>query len=222
MARGNLGDANNQIGRYAEAEALLLDAHASAERMGLSNVAAMARVNRGWSLAHLDRIDDALALARKGALDLGAQGDVRREGGAWIYIALMELSRGALGEATRSIDRALDIVRGTPPTRAWALAVKAEILRNEQRFLEARELAREALDMLGQMGFLDEGESIVRLAWAEALRATGDEQGFRAAIEDAKASLARRAAAIEDASRRESFLENVPENARTLALAVTP
>jgi hypothetical protein len=144
---------------------------------------------------------------------------VRREGAAWAYIASIELEGGALEGAEKAIVRALEIVHGSPPMRAWCLATKAEIKRREGHFLEARELAREALDMLDQLGFLDEGDSLVRLAWAEALRATGDEQGFRAAILEAKETLLKRASAIKDDARRKSFLENVPENARTLELA---
>jgi hypothetical protein len=54
---------------------------------------------------------------------------------------------------------------------------------------------------------------------AEALHATGNTEAARAAIEVARASLLARAAKIKDPSWRASFLDRVPENARTLELA---
>ena len=59
----------------------------------------------------------------------------------------------------------------------------------------------------------------MRLVYAQALRATGDAAGARGAIEAARARLLGRATKIQDAAFRASFLERVPENARTLALA---
>jgi len=54
---------------------------------------------------------------------------------------------------------------------------------------------------------------------ALALKATGDGDGARAAIAAACDRLTERANKINDPARRASFLESVPENARTMALA---
>jgi eukaryotic-like serine/threonine-protein kinase len=59
----------------------------------------------------------------------------------------------------------------------------------------------------------------VRLARAEALHATGAIDAARAAIDDARARLYGLAEKIPDLAYRRSFLERVPENARTLVLA---
>jgi hypothetical protein len=59
----------------------------------------------------------------------------------------------------------------------------------------------------------------VRLVHAEALWALGDEGGARAAIRKARSSLLAQACAMDDCQLRQCFLENVPENARTIALA---
>jgi len=58
-----------------------------------------------------------------------------------------------------------------------------------------------------------------RLGYAEALDATGDHAAACAAITEARDRLLAQAARIDDPSRRKTFLENVPENARTLSLA---
>jgi tetratricopeptide (TPR) repeat protein len=218
VARGNLGDVNNQMGRYAEAEVLLRDALANAERMSLSNVAALARVNLGFCIGRLGRAAEALAHVRRGAEEMHAQGDVRREACAWLYAAMTELASGRVADARTDIDHALPLAYGTPPMRAWALGVQAEIELAEGRPSDARRSAGEAIGLVKQMGFLDEGESTVRLAWALSLRATGDEPGYASAVTEAKDSLLKRATAIENEERRRSFLENVAENARTMAL----
>jgi hypothetical protein len=59
----------------------------------------------------------------------------------------------------------------------------------------------------------------VRLAHAEALHATGARDAAARAIADARARLLAIAGRIAAPDYRASFLEAVPENARTLALA---
>ncbi len=61
--------------------------------------------------------------------------------------------------------------------------------------------------------------AFVRLAHAEALHATGAHDAARRAITDARARLFTIAGRIADPAYKTSFLEDVPENARTLALA---
>jgi hypothetical protein len=61
--------------------------------------------------------------------------------------------------------------------------------------------------------------ALARLAHAEALDATGDRDAARRAIGDARAQLLAIADKICDPAYRQSFLGNVPENARTLELA---
>jgi hypothetical protein len=61
--------------------------------------------------------------------------------------------------------------------------------------------------------------AFVRLAHAEALHATGAHDAARHAIAEARDRLLRIADRIAGPAYRKSFLENVPENARTLALA---
>jgi hypothetical protein len=78
--------------------------------------------------------------------------------------------------------------------------------------------AREAIDLLDTLGALEEGEALVRLIYAEALHASTDSRA-PSAILDARDHLLDRAAKIRDPILRRSFLERVPENARTIARA---
>ena len=61
--------------------------------------------------------------------------------------------------------------------------------------------------------------AFVRLVHAEALHATGAHDAARHAIAEARAHLFTIAGRIPDPAYKQSFLENVPENSRTLALA---
>jgi hypothetical protein len=70
-----------------------------------------------------------------------------------------------------------------------------------------------------EAGRIDEGESIVRLAYAEGLEAVRDYPGAMRAIEAARDRLMARATRIRDGAMRSSFLERVPHHARTVALA---
>jgi hypothetical protein len=65
---------------------------------------------------------------------------------------------------------------------------------------------------------LDEGESLVHLTYAEALMAAGQGGAARAYLRTAHERLLVRAGRIRDAAWRRSFLENVPENAKTIEL----
>jgi hypothetical protein len=70
---------------------------------------------------------------------------------------------------------------------------------------------------LGACGFF-RGQYL-RVVHAESLAAAGEEEAARAAIAEARDHLFEQAATIGDVDFRRSFLENVPENARTIDLA---
>jgi hypothetical protein len=61
--------------------------------------------------------------------------------------------------------------------------------------------------------------AFVRLIHAEALHATGAHDAARSAIASARDRLLAIASRITDPGHRQSFLEAVPENARTITLA---
>jgi hypothetical protein len=94
------------------------------------------------------------------------------------------------------------------------------VLLARARPAEAFEAARTAMQLLEQMGGIDGGEAIIRLSWAEALAATGDVPQARRALDTARARLKAIAEKIGDPALRRQFLEQVPDNARTFALAL--
>ncbi|HWO20228.1 MAG TPA: hypothetical protein VNO30_15775, partial [Kofleriaceae bacterium] len=128
---------------------------------------------------------------------------------------------GDLEEAEREIAPALSML--PPIDQPGARATLAAIHLAQGRTADARAAAEDAAARAEAMG----GASMfrgafVRLVRAEALHATnaaGDHAAARRAIADARARLLAIADRIADPAFRRSFLENVPENARTLALA---
>ena len=83
---------------------------------------------------------------------------------------------------------------------------------------DALAMAQAAVQIHAEVGAVQDGEILVRLAHAEALYAVGSPEAAEtlAAVRD---TLYSRASRINDVALRLSFLENIPENARTVALA---
>jgi tetratricopeptide (TPR) repeat protein len=219
VERGNLGYAYLEIGAYAEAERALTDALATATRLGLPLVAATARQNLGLAIGRRGAFDDAIALERASLAAFEAQGDARRAGCSLLYLACVEAESGALDAAEASARRAVEVLVHVEPVRCNALAVlaQAELARGDVEAGAAT--AADAYALFTRLGGIDEGESRVRLVHAEALQATGDVDGARAAAAEALERLLARAEKIHDVGQRAAFLAAIPENARTLEIA---
>lgn len=127
---------------------------------------------------------------------------------------------GDLDGADREIQAALEMV--VTLDRPGVLATLSMLRLAQGRAGEALAAAENAVSRCIAMGGcgLFRG-ALVRLAHAEALHATGDLAAARRAIADARTHLFAIASKIRDPAYRQSFLDNVPENARTLALART-
>ena len=66
---------------------------------------------------------------------------------------------------------------------------------------------------------MDEGEIAIRLVYAEALDASGQRDEGRRVLSRAKEQVPDRASKIGEQEWRDAFVQRVPENAKTLALA---
>jgi hypothetical protein len=128
---------------------------------------------------------------------------------------------GDLAGAEVAARRALEVAEAEPVlplNRAESLAILAQVLLAQGRTPEALERAEAGLQLLESLGGIDDGEALIRLVHAEALHAAGQGDAARAALGAAAVRLRARAERIGSAALRQSFLERVPENARTLAL----
>jgi hypothetical protein len=125
---------------------------------------------------------------------------------------------GDLEGAEREIPAALGMA--VPLEHPGVLGTLSALRLAQGRAGEALAAAEEAVarcTTMGGCGMFRGG--FVRLAHAEALHATGAHDAARHAIADARTRLFAVADRIFDPVYKTSFLENVPENARTVALA---
>ncbi len=124
--------------------------------------------------------------------------------------------RAELEAAAEQASAAAELLAACPGDRAMALAVLSAVRLDQGRAGEALALAREASTTVrGAPAYVD---ALIRLALAEALAATGAPTA-RAVLDEAREAILTRARAIDDPLLRATFLERVPQNARTLALA---
>jgi eukaryotic-like serine/threonine-protein kinase len=218
-ARINLAFGQAQIGAWEEAERQLREALAVAERMGIPTLVAHAQHNLGLVLAHRGALPEALAVEREALERYTAHGDTRLFGSSRTYLALIVAQMGDLSLAEQEATRAALDLEGAPSPQAYALAIRAKVKLAQGRSAEALVDAGKASQMLRDLGGLEEGESLVRLVYAEALYATGQIEEALAALAAARGRVLALANKIVDPALRRSFLERMPDNARTLELS---
>jgi hypothetical protein len=219
VARSSLGHAWLELGLNAAADAELRTAEAICERMGLLAVAASAQHNRGLALFRLGRLDEARAVELAAVEALAAQGSRRLVGGARMYLATILLAAGEPERAEEEARGAAEVLADVATLRPYALGVLAQVLLASGRTAEALDVCGEAMSAITAGVAVEAGEPLVRLVHAEALRAAGQRAAAQEALAAAAAHLHARAARLGDPDTRRAFLEQIPEHARTLALA---
>lgn len=217
--RISLGFAYLEVGALERGEAELRRGLALAEELGLSAVKTRARQNLGLALALRGDHAAAATLLEQVAAASREQGDKRFEGWTRIYLASALLGAGELEAAATAAALARDLLAGSPPARAGALAVLARAEIRRRHLGEAKLAAAEAMAVLHEQGGIEEFESLVRLAWIEVLEAQHDTASLLLAAWSAHKRIEARAEAIADPTLRRSFRENLPENSALLAYA---
>ncbi|MFT3769708.1 MAG: protein kinase [Minicystis sp.] len=213
-----VGFAEAELGLFAEAEATLRAALAAGDRLGLFNISVRAQNNLGHVLGRLGRLDEARAVEERAIAGCVAQGDPRLESASRLYLAEILWLEGDRAAAEREARAALALASTAPGGRARALGLLGRLLLADGRAAAALVAAEDAARLLASLGRIDEGESVIRLALAEALAAAGETTRAREAISTAAARVRARAATVTDPQRRERFLA-ITENAETLRLA---
>jgi tetratricopeptide (TPR) repeat protein len=189
--------------------------------MGLQPTSQMARQNLGIALARLGALDEGAQLVLEALEAFRRHGSRHMEAGAQVYLVSIHRLSGRLEEALAAAEAALEIAPREPAVRASALGALARARLDLGQPRPALSAAREAVKLVQQIGGVEEGESGIRLAYAEALWAVGQKRRAKKAIEAARDRLLERAERITHPAWRASFLERVPENARTLELYAT-
>jgi tetratricopeptide (TPR) repeat protein len=218
--RTEIGVAYADLGDLPRAAGLLREEVAAADRLGLSENAAIGRRELARVLGWQRESAEAERLARQAMATLGARGESREQAVSASYLAEILLSTGRFDEAASEAERAALSLVAAPAARAHALAVLARARLGRGQVKEASVVAHEAyygaLESLGTMG---ECETVVRFAYAACLLAGEDIETARLVLLRARERLHARAAALGPRGDRRAFCANVPPNAETLRLA---
>jgi tetratricopeptide (TPR) repeat protein len=219
LERANVGFARVELGLYEEAEEVLRASIASAEQLGLAHTAAVGCQNLGSALARQGRSAEGLEML-EGALErFIEQKNARMRGNTCTALSRVLLARGDAAGALARAREAIDALALVPPLLPGAMASVALALAASGDAEAALAHAREASHKLEAVGQIDEGEALVRLAFAEALERAGLHAEACDAIRAARARLLERARRLPHEAWRTSFLGRVAENRRTLMLA---
>jgi len=204
------------LGAWADAKRVLEGIAAADTTMGISS--SLRRLALSWLYADTGALGDARTLAA----ELAEHGHARRNAleesrGRWLLAEVLR-RQGDLDAADREVAAAL--AKAVPLEQPVVLATLAQLRLAQGRAAEAVASAEDAFaraEALGGYGVFR--GAFLRLTRAEAFHAAGDLDTARAAIAHARTRLLAIASQIADPAFRTRFLEDVPENARTLALA---
>jgi tetratricopeptide (TPR) repeat protein len=214
----NVGDAWMNLGRYEDAEKTSREALATAERLGFDTVVRMSLMNVAFSLGRLGRLEEARATAERGIATCASEGDRRIRAYGASYLSDILRHMGDADGAEREARAAIAFAEAHAPMKAYGFALLAAALLAKNDPQAALVAANEAYAIAARLGALGEGDSLLRLVRATALRVR-DEKAAREAIREARDLLLAKAERIRDPQHRASFLERVEEHARTLELA---
>lgn len=187
-----------------------------ADDYGYESAAALAHATLA-ARSHASVLDEACTEAAHGVAAYAAQGVVRAEGVARGHFAAIRFARGELDEAESEASRALELL-GSSNETIFALGVLSQIMLARGDVGQALQHAQTALGRIDAASGALDGDALVRLAYAEALRASGDEAQANEALAIARERLLARVGEIGDARHRDALL-GLPEHRRTLELA---
>jgi eukaryotic-like serine/threonine-protein kinase len=216
VARQNLANQYIQLGAYAEANEVLVEVLQAALAMKLE-MASVVKANHAVVLARIGDVEKAAQLAREAVDELVKRNNRRAEAFTRIYLAGILSFKKEYPAAEEEARAAIAAASSAPEARAYAFATLGALLLRQKKAQEAHEVATRAMEILLTIGGVSEGESLIRLVHAVSLRALKRHAEADVALSEAVARLHERADTISDERWRKSFLENIAENASTLA-----
>lgn len=218
LQQGNVANALMRLGDYESAVVVLRNVLEIAQPMQVDYVAPV-WTNLGLALGRAGDVDEALTVAWQAIELCDQQSHLRFQCVARLYLAEIMLIRRDLAGAEAALQQALGMSEDMDDIRVHALAIRADVLLQQRQWARALELARSAKSLLEELGSVEEGELRVRVVYAQALRATGDDAGAVAELRSARRRLSLRAQSISHPSQRDSFLRRVADNAAVMQLA---
>lgn len=217
LQRGNVGHARVELGDLEAAETALRAVAAAADRLGLANIAAVARSNLAQALGRAGRAVEAVTTGEEALSRFAAQGDRRLEAATLAQVAEALTLAGRLDEALAYAQRASERSEGLPPMQALALSMLARVRLDRSEPALALDASARALAAFRAAGV--EGSDVLVLSThGEALLRSGRHDDARELLTNALGRLEERAARLPEAMRA-GYLGRVPENARVVRLA---
>ena len=217
LERTTLAWCHAEVGDFDEAARIARANLTRCEAMGAQQAITYAKVNLGYVLIHVEGTrDEARKVLGEAIAECRAVGNARLAGWALTHLASLERLEGAREREEASAREAAALLAASPGLEAWALARRALACLELDRRDEARECAGRAYATLERLGGLIQGESVVPLAFARVLRASGETARADEVLTKARARLAERAARIHRDEWRAGFLAH-PENAALAA-----
>ncbi|MFO0619180.1 MAG: hypothetical protein U0414_41710 [Polyangiaceae bacterium] len=214
--RVSLGFAYIELGAFRPARKELTRALEESERLKIDTVSTRARQNLAWLLGQGGLFDESIPMLEQVVKESRAAGNTRFEGWTELYSSWVLRESGDARASLDRAERAASMLVETPPAYASALACKALALVSLGAPEDGDLAASEALEILRSYGGIEEFESLVWRASIVAARALGDQARAAELLREARERLDARAAGIDDADLRASFLTNVLDNARIL------
>lgn len=207
-----------EYGLLEESETVLRNSVATAERLGLQNLAAHARYDLVSPVLRQQKYEEALALVDGACTTFRAHNDRRLLSGAYAIRAVVLGRLGQTADALQSANEA-ESYASAGVQRFVIASARAEILTADGQYQAAVEATDEGLAALSDGASAEEGVTQLWLARAESLDRLGRHSEARQALRKIYTDLRQRSQGIADTALRAQFSTRIAENARVLALA---
>jgi tetratricopeptide (TPR) repeat protein len=206
------------LGMYEEAERSLRQA-LDETQLEYPTLYRSAKHNLGLTLAYLGKHQEGYQLEEEARQLSAENGAIMSVSWCYAYAAQILFLGGDLLRAKQAAESALSLMEAENPPKPYTLAVLSRILLGLQDTKAARQLSTQALSLMNRLQHIDEGESLIRLSYIEALFAHGETQLAAQEIQSAQQKILQVAAQISNPIWRKSFVRNVPENVVILSMA---
>lgn len=215
-----LGCAHAKLGEWTQAESSLRDTLESSIGHRLPFATAECHLRLGQIHIATGNYDEAREQLNHALRLFSRQKNEGQEHRSRVYLSQTYQLAGLLDTAEELVRQALGGTSTMAQVRMLANAQLASILTVQGRAEEALTCARESYEILSLLKPVPEGRVLVSLSFIEALFLCEHNERAIMALKAAHGDLLGSTNYIKDPSRKLSYVEQVPENARLVSLAI--